>query len=107
MGSGPASVFVFFGEAVSDSTVTGYPVGERHRVAAFGRGHEIDFAAELAAEHLLDAGWTDVEFEEGEAFAAERLVDADEAVITTWKACERDGSAGIVFSEVVEDGPEA
>lgn len=98
-----ASVFIFFGEAISESADSGYPVGERHRVAGFGRGNSIEFAAEQAADHLLDAGWTEVEFDEGEEFPPSRLPDAEAEIVAMWKACERDGSAGIVFSEVVEE----
>jgi len=106
MGDGPARVFVFFGVAVSDTEDSGYPVGERHRVAAFGRGHEVDFAAERAAGHLLDAGWTDVRFDEGDEVDPVRMAAADKEIVATWKDCERDGSSGIVFADVVEDGSE-
>ena len=94
----PPRIYMFFGEAVSDSPESGYPEGEVHSVVGFGAARNIDEAAELAAEHFLDAGWTDVEFTDGEEFDLKRMDELDDDVAATCRDCLRDGSSGIVFA---------
>lgn len=102
MSSTTRRVFMFFGDAISGSDATGYPKGERHRVAGFGRGTELEAAAEAAAEHFRSAGWKHVAFESGEELLGAQLVNADEDIRNTIEACRRDGAAGIVFKEEVK-----
>ena len=94
---------MFFGEAVADSPESGYPSGEKHAVIGFAAAQNIEDAAQAAAEHFLDAGWTDIEFSEGDQFDLERLDDADEDVAATCRQCLTDGSSGIVFQSVIDE----
>ena len=94
---------MFFGEAVADSPESGYPAGEKHPVIGFAAAQNIEDAAQAAAEHFLDAGWTDVTFSEGDQFDLERLDDVDEDVAATVRLCLSDGSSGVVFKSVVEE----
>lgn len=97
----PPRVFMFFGEAVADSPEAGYPSGEKHSLIGFARAQGIEDAAALAAEHFLDAGWTDVAFAEGQEFDLDRLEGADDDVAETCRKCLEDGASGIVFKTVV------
>jgi len=98
----PPRVYMFFGEAVSDSPESGCPVGDRHSIIGFASARNIEDAAEIAAEHFLDAGWTDIEFSEGEEFDVARLDEVDDDVAATCRQCLEDGSSGIVFRIVQE-----
>jgi len=103
----PPRVFMFFGEAVADSPEAGYPSGEKHSLIGFARAQGIEDAAEQAAEHFLDAGWTAVAFAEGQEFDLDRLDGADDDVAETCRKCLEDGSSGIVFKAVVGGEPKA
>jgi len=98
----PPRVYMFFGEAVSDSPDSDYPPGEKHAVIGFAAAQNMDDAAEIAAEHFLDAGWTDIAFAEGHQFDLDRLEGADDDVAQTCRKCLDDGSSGIVFKNVIE-----
>ena len=97
----PPRVFMFFGEAVAHSPEAGYRAGEKHSLIGFARAQGIEDAAGLAAEHFLDAGWTDVAFAEGQEFDLDRLEGADDDVAETCRKCLQDGASGIVFKTVV------
>ena len=99
----PPRVYMFFGEAVSDSPESGYPQGEQHTVIGFAAARNIEDAAEAAGEHFLDAGWTDVSFSEGDEFDLSRLDDVDEDVAATVRLCLSDGSSGVVFKPAVDE----
>lgn len=103
----PPRVFMFFGEAIADTEEAGYPAGEKHSLIGFARAQGIEDGASLAAEHFLDAGWTDVAFAEGQEFDLDRLEGADDDVAETCRKCLQDGSSGIVFKTVVGGEPEA
>jgi hypothetical protein len=93
---------MFFGEAVADSPESGVAVGDRHSIIGFASARNIEDGAQLAAEHFLDAGWTDIEFTEGEEFDLDRLDEVDEDVAATCRQCLEEGSSGIVFRVVDE-----
>lgn len=97
-------VFMFFGEAISGSDATGYPKGERHRIAGFGRGTELEAAAEAAAEHFRSAGWKHVAFESGDELMGAQLANADEDIRQTVELCREFGASGIVFKDEVPKG---
>ena len=100
----PPHVYMFFGEAVADSPECGYPAGEKHSVIGFAAAQNIEDGAEIAAEHFLDAGWNDIAFADGHEFDLDRLEGADDDIAQTCRKCLEDGSSGIVFKTVVEDG---
>ena len=101
----PPRVYMFFGEAVADSPESGCEPGAKHSIIGFAAAQNIEDAAQVAAEHFFDAGWTDIEFTEGEQFDLDRLDDddVDENVAATCRQCLTEGSSGIVFRPVEED----
>jgi hypothetical protein len=97
-------VFMFFGEAVSGDDQCGCPKGEWHKLAGFGRGTELEEAAEAAAQYFRDAGWKHVAFEKGDELLGAQLVNADEDIRRMVEAARRDGAAGLVFKNEVPQG---
>jgi hypothetical protein len=98
----PPRVYMFFGEAVADSPESGCQVGDRHSIIGFASARNIEDAAQVAADHFLDAGWTDIEFTEGEEFDLGRLDEVEDEVADTCRKCLDEGSSGIVFRIVEE-----
>ena len=99
----PPRVYMFFGEAVSDSPESGCEPGARHSIIGFAAARNIEDAAQVAAEHFLDAGWADIEFSEGDELDLDQLDDVDEDVAATCRKCVEEGSSGIVFRPVDEE----
>jgi hypothetical protein len=101
-------VHLFNGSAVATSVCAGaYKPGDRHALLAFLRQAEgTDHEWDVAESNLNSAGWTQVQFTQGNAVVAEDLAGSADYLQGAFERAAQDGFGFVVYEKPMAEDEE-